>query len=262
MHTAFSGDCEIPLDEMVRGAIAKGQPAVMVTDHMDYDFPNPAVGFILDTPAYGREIEKLQRLHPDIEIRKGIEIGYQPHLKERLNRLVDAEDFDLVINSLHICDGQDYMNGDFFRGKTPEQSYRRYFEGVLECVETFEGYDVLGHLDFIVRYAPVGNRQLHYRDYQSLIDSILMQLVKKEKGLEVNTSGIRYGLGVFHPQEEIIHHYYALGGRIVTIGSDAHRAEDIQADFVQAFHMLKTAGFTEVTDYRGRRPMMTPITVY
>lgn len=259
VHTNFSGDCKIPMEKMIQSAIHKGQSSIILTDHVDYDFPDASLTFEIDFQLYNEKLNEMRHLYPKIEIRKGVEIGYQPHLKNRIEKLVAVEKFDFIINSLHACDGLDYMNGDFFRGKSKDESYNRYFESLLECVETFDTYDVIGHLDFIIRYAPYKERLLAYSQYKQIIDKILSVLIYKDKGIEVNTSGKRYGLKLFHPQRAILKRYHELGGRLITVGSDAHMDKDIQADFLEAFMMLQAIGFKEVVEFKSRNAYMIEI---
>ncbi|GAU79565.1 PHP domain-containing protein [Fusibacter sp. 3D3] len=58
VHTEFSGDCEAPLHEMVQSALNKGQEVVMLTDHIDYDFPDLKAHFEVDFDSYNRAILK------------------------------------------------------------------------------------------------------------------------------------------------------------------------------------------------------------
>ena len=81
----------------------------------------------------------------------------------------------------------------------------------------------------------------------------LKKLIEKKIGLEVNTSGIRYGVGDFHPCREIIARYKELGGKIITMGSDAHRALDIMRDFDKAREVLKEIGFEKFCVFEQRK---------
>ena len=81
-------------------------------------------------------------------------------------------------------------------------------------------------------------------------------MVETGKGLEVNTSGYRQGLGKTIPVLWIIRDYYQLGGRVVTLGSDAHQASDLAADFDVAMDILTGVGFRYFAFYRQRQPVM------
>ena len=85
VHTSFSSDSTTPMEDMLRQAISYGFSSICFTDHMDYDFPDIGNGmtFLFDTTEYLAEMERLSRLYPQIEIRRGIELGLKPELKEK-----------------------------------------------------------------------------------------------------------------------------------------------------------------------------------
>ena len=97
-------------------------------------------------------------------------------------------------------------------------------------------------------------KKIDYDEFQEILDEILIQLIKKDKGIEINTSGIRYGLGMPHPNKEIIKRYKQLGGKIITMGSDAHKINDLGADFDVAGSILMDAGFQEISVFHNRTP--------
>ena len=106
MHSFFSSDSEAPTEEMVKRAVELGLPAICPTDHYDMDYSTGE--FQLDTPAYAAKIRELQEKYRDkIDIRFGVELGLQLHLKERMEEYVNAWPFDYVIGSMHVIDGKD-----------------------------------------------------------------------------------------------------------------------------------------------------------
>ena len=97
---------------------------------------------------------------------------------------------------------------------------------------------------------------MDFTPYEDIIHETLKTLVETGKGLEVNTSGYRQGLGKTIPVLRIIRDYYQLGGRVVTLGSDAHQAADLAADFDVAMDILTGVGFRYFAFYRQRQPVM------
>lgn len=111
-----------------------------------------------------------------------------------------------------------------------------------------------GHLDYVVRYGGYAEKKIDYIEFKEILDEILMNLIRKEKGIEINISGIRYGLNSPHPNIDIIRRYKELGGEIITMGSDAHKVEDLGKDFDIALDVLEQAGFNQVAIYHNRKP--------
>ena len=147
------------------------------------------------------------------------------------------------------------MDPRFFEGLTRKQAYLKYFKEVLQNIKKYNNeFDVYGHLDYVVRYGGYDEKSIEYREFREILDEIIFNLVRKDKGLEINTSGIRYGLGYPHPNIEILKRYQELGGHIVTIGSDAHNYHDLGSNFDLAIEILEAAGFDEITMFHRRQP--------
>jgi len=259
VHTQFSGDCDTPIEDIVKRAIKLGLKEVMFTDHQDFDYPNDEICFEINFEEYVEKIKRLREKYKEIKVLMGIEIGYQPKLNHKINNLLNSHPFDFVICSIHACNGIELDKGDLLKGKTQKEGYREYFETLKYCVENFHNCDVYGHLDFIVRYGNFENKTLRYDDYKYIIDEILRSIINNGKGIEVNTSGLRYNLNSMHPNKEILKRYFELGGKIVTLGSDAHMVKDICSDFNIAIKNLKEIGFKEVTIFKNRKPSFIKI---
>ena len=137
--------------------------------------------------------------------------------------------------------------------------YREYFRFTLENVESMEGFHSLGHLDYAVRYGYDRGRGYSYGKYAELIDEILKTLIRKDIALEVNTGGLRYGLGFPNPHPDVLKRYRELGGEMVTLGSDAHVPSGMGYGFTEAACLLKEAGFGSVTEFRRGRPEEIPL---
>jgi histidinol-phosphatase (PHP family) len=255
MHTNYSPDADplATMESYIIQAKLQGVEGVMFTDHVDLESPIEIFIEIVDYVAYKKEVEDL-KIKTNFPIYMGVEIGYQPQLHEKYNQFLSAHDFDFVICSMHLADGLDFYYGDFFTGKTQNEAYLRYFEVVLECVKVFDDYDVFGHLDFIIRYGKFDILDYDFDQYKEIIDHILRTIISKNKGIELNTSGLRYGLAHMHPKFEIIKRYQELGGKIITLGSDAHRVSDYLKDFDLAKELLLKAGFDEIAVYEKRVP--------
>ena len=206
---------------------------------------------IIDYKAYSIFVQDLGKEY-DAEILIGVEIGYQKEYLDEINDFVKSFPFDFVIASIHFADGLDFYNGDFFIGKTQSEAYQRYFEILEDMVDSFDNFDVVGNFDYITRYGNYQDKRYDFYSYEEIIDRILNKLIIKGKGIEINTSGMRNDLKIFHPKKEIIQLYKSLGGEIVTLGSDAHRAEDYAANFTEATQVLIDSGVESICEFIKR----------
>lgn len=259
MHTSYSGDSDTPMEDMIKSAIAKGLKEICITEHHDIDFiyeeGEPDDYFLVNTDAYLYDLLKMrQKYEGQIEIGFGVELGMQPNLGRKLAAYSHQYEFDFIIASNHLAGGKDPYLKSYWEGISEEEGYHLYFQDIAKCIRSFGNFDVYGHLDYVLRYGPTQNKNFHIEDYASDIDAILNALIDNEKGIELNTAGWKYGLGAPHPCPEIIKRYKALGGEIITIGSDAHDPARIGADFDKAEEVLKACGFTHYTIFHSRIP--------
>lgn len=258
-HTNFSGDSETPMRAQLERAISLGMTSLCVTDHHDYDVDS-VIDFTLQTDQYFEAMSALREEYKDrIDLRIGIELGLQTHLKEYYRELLSSYPFDFVIGSTHFINRKDPAYPEFFKGREEQKAYLQYFQATLDNVKNIDNYDVAGHIDYIVRYGPNKARYYSYEAYRDILDDILRAIIERGKGIECNTAGFRKGIGQPNPCAGILKRYKELGGEIITIGSDAHIPEDLGADFQTAGELLKQCGFSYYTEFRRRKPEFKPL---
>ena len=254
LHSFFSGDSDTAPELIAETALQRGLSAICFTDHYDADYPYEDVCFELDTKACLERIAGLRSAYEGrIEIGSGVELGLQPHLGALYRSYTGRFPFDFVIGSTHLVDGKDPYYASFWEGCAPKDGIRRFLEVTLENMKAFDDFDVYGHLDYIVRYAPLEPRSFFYEDYGELMDEILKFLISHGKGIEVNTGGYKAGLGCPNPCPEVIRRYRELGGEIVTMGSDAHTAEYVGSFMEEAREILRDCGFRYFALFKGRK---------
>ena len=131
----------------------------------------------------------------------------------------------------------------------------RYFDELLRSAQ-WNGFDSLAHLTYPLRYIKKnGKINVDLNDYSAQIDAILRTLIKNGKALEVNTSGLRQEIGQTLPGENVLRRFKELGGRYVTVGSDAHRCKDLAKGIKEGYALLKKCGFTHYTVYEKHTPV-------
>lgn len=266
MHTWFSTDSEACPRDMADEAVRKGLKTICFTDHFDKDDLEWGEEGIFDVDAYFVEMQKLQEEYAGkLNIRIGIELGLRTYLKDYYEELTKKYPFDFVIGSVHNVPYKKDAEGKIlytdpaaeklFTDRTDKEAYRLMMETTLENVRTSDCFQTLGHLDYVVRYGKSREKEYSYTDYADIIDEILKLLIEKEKGLEVNSAGLKYGLPFAHPHPDVLKHYRELGGEIITIGADAHKPEHIAYDFTKAEEILKSCGFKYYTEFFEQKPV-------
>ena len=249
MHSRVSFDAKDSGLDMALAAAARGVKEICFTDHIDY---TSEMDMVFDTAVYNAEYDGLQV--PGLLIRRGMEFGLTPDNPDQLKKDLQRRHFDFVLGSVHLVDGVDIYLDPYWQGKTYDEAVRLHLETTLECVRVHEDYDVLGHLTYIAKCGANPRKELlRYEDHKPIMDEIMLELVKHEKGMELNTSGIDRCGGPL-PTLDYFQRFYELGGRIVTVGSDSHdvaRAGQYTHEMVAELKKI----FGYVCTFEGRRPI-------
>ncbi|MCD8022025.1 MAG: PHP domain-containing protein [Lachnospiraceae bacterium] len=157
--------------------------------------------------------------------------------------------------TLHFWRAMDPYEPWYFDGRNDRDCYDEFFLKEYEMLQIFapKDYDTLGHMDYVVRYGPNRNRNYSYKAYADFIDPILRFLIEHGKCLELNTGGIKYGLGEPNPCTDVFRRYRELGGELVTVGSDAHEPKHLGYAFDQAAEILTSIGFRYYMIFEQRK---------
>lgn len=270
VHCEFSDDSVYPMEDVVRDAIGLGLEEICFTDHVDYGIKvdwdsgeeirwrNGEPFANVDYPRYFAKIADLQEKYGDrIRIRRGLELGVQSHTIDAYNRLTAKYPLDFAILSIHQVHDQEFWNGEFQEGRTQGEYNEEYYREMLRVVQSFKHYSVLGHMDLIVRYDKAG--VYPFEKVKDLITEILKVVIADGKGIELNTSSVRYGLSDTQPSRDILRLYRELGGQIITLGSDSHRPDHLGAHIASSMELLKELGYEAFCTFENGRPVFHPL---
>lgn len=256
IHTSFSDDSTCPMETVVMEAVQLRFDEICITDHVDYFLTVPS--HLIDYEAYFREYNRLKEQYKDvISLKIGAEFGVQKETIPCFHRDVKQYPFDFIILSNHQIQDREFWNGDYQKGKTRIDFNRQYYEAILDVLEEFDCYSVLGHLDMIKRYDDQGS--MDDSEHEVIIKKILAKVIQQQKGIEINTSSFRYQLASTTPSVTILKWYYEMGGTVLTIGSDSHQAKDLGANFIDVKKILKEIGFQKYCTFEQMRPIWHPL---
>jgi len=224
VHTKFSTDSEMTIVDAIAKA-KKSDTQLIITEHMDLKFPKEG-SFIFDVNDYIDQYIKYRNKN----ILLGVEIGMKDDCVEESNDLVISNPFDYVIGSIHLVDNYDLYYEDFYKGKEKKDSYEKYLNCMLSCVKDFHFIDSMGHIDYIARYAHYDDKELYYDNHSEIIDEILKTLISNDICIELNTRRFDKKTAI-HTLLPIYKRYAEIGGKNITVGSDAHNTESIGRSF-------------------------------
>ncbi len=261
-HSHYS--CDIPkgegstVRELCISAIEKGLSGIAVTDHYDIDGIYDGYFPPLDHEGIYREIREAREEFGDrLDILHGIELGQATHMPDESREQLRAYPYDIVLGSVHAVRGiTDFSYTDLSALTKNEyvDLWNRYLTEMMDTID-FGDFDVLTHITYPKRYY-LKNGIPDFPDIKNkgreLFEPILKAVIKKGITLECNTSGLRQIMGECLPNRDLLSFYYELGGRDITVGSDAHHARDLRANFTEACEMLRSIGFTHLTRFKNR----------
>lgn len=245
VHTKFSTDSEMKITDAIETA-NKLQLGLIITEHMDLGFPTVGNNtFNID--AFFREYSKYR----SDKTLLGIELGMRPDLLEKVREVAAYYPFDQIIGSVHVVDKMDAYKSNFYEGRTKNQVYEQYLKYMVTCIKTHDFIDTLGHIDYITRYNNFFDKELYYDEYIDYIDEILMLLAQREKAIEINTNRLNSHDSVIN-LTKIYKRFKELGGRFVTIGSDAHTPDRIGSNFNKAKNIADSCGL-QIVYFKKRK---------
>lgn len=261
-HSSNSVDADNTVDEMCQRALELGLYSLTITDHCEsniYDDPQHSEfgDFSRRIPQSAEDIVQAQKKYEGrLRLYCGLELGEPVQNLSAAARALQLADFDFVLASVHnIRDEQDFYWLEY-RKDTVEELLRRYFAEVLQTAR-WNHFDSLAHLTYPFRYIKKKlGLDVDTGRFKDQIDLILRTLALNGKALEVNSSGLRQEIGKTLPGREVITRFKELGGRYVTVGSDAHCCEDLASGIEQAYELLRDCGFTHYTVYEKHKPVL------
>lgn len=258
IHSCCSHDSRETVENICRHAIEKGLTGVMISDHADMgpcDIPDTYERFC----HRADEIRKARKMFGDrLAIREGIEMAeylYDPALAERLLLITE---YDAILGSVHFVpyDGTAVAYSTIpFDEKSEAWIHgflELYFEKIKEMIQKTD-IDILSHLTCPLRYINGKyGRGVSLDAHLPAIREILSLIIARSIALEVNTSGLDYGASGLMPPVSILSLYRDMGGKLVTLGSDAHAASRLAFGFEEAKKHLRAMGFTSYLTYQKR----------
>ncbi|MEG2044984.1 MAG: histidinol-phosphatase HisJ family protein [Clostridia bacterium] len=253
LHTNMSIDCQTSATDMCDAAIKAGLSHIAITDHFDIQDDDLIEYNLENTLEQYRKISEIYKNAP-IEIACGIELGQAVQNPNRAKEILSHSEFDFVLASLHnMRNFEDFFFIDYKTIDVPS-IMPLYYEELLEVAELSD-FDSLAHFDYPKRYLTANKISLDYTIYDEQIIKIFKTLIKRDKSLELNTSGIGRENGDFMPSSRLLKLYFDVGGRNITIGTDCHDTDKITNGLTDGYSLFKEIGFDEITIYKHRKPI-------
>lgn len=264
-HSLYSGDVDkergSSVDGLCRKAVELGLESIAVTDHLEIQQTMGNIFPPLDNEGIRRDINAAKEKYKGIlEVVYGTELAQACHDMKKTEKILGEYKFDFIIGSVHAVRGfPDFSDMEYsvVSDSTLKRAWELYLSELEELVD-WGGFDTLAHITYPYRYFKRNGRDgliSVFEKGREYYETVLKKIVEKGIALEVNTSGLRQGAGTTFPHNELIKFYRELGGEMLTVGSDAHYANDLAADIEPTYGVIKSLGFDSIVTFRGRKPV-------
>ena len=281
LHCEYSDDSNEPMENQIQEAITLGLDEMCFTDHVDYgikrDWDDPEGIIIRHAIEHGKEVDLVlanvnypkyfealnmyqKKYASSISIKKGLEFGIQSITVDAYEKLYASyqDDLDFVLFSMHQVNNLEFWTQDFQKEKTQKQYNDEYYKEIYQTMQIFHHYSCLAHLDLLARYDE--NGIYPFENEKDIIAEILKYAIRDGKGIEINTSSWKYGLKDTQPSRAILKLYKDLGGKIITVGSDAHETKYLASHIKDAYAILKNEiGINEICTFDHMQPIFHKI---
>ncbi len=251
------------LNEFLKVAKDRGIEEYGVSEHA-YRFKQTA--HLLDNPwVRERRTEDLDEYFAMVQearrqgyrVKFGVELDYIPGIDDELRAFIASYPFDYVIGSVHWLGGFGFDLAEMkaqWDNRDIKKTYDEYFSILSQMVQS-EMFDFVGHADVIKVFGHEPDDQAFLQDWY---DRLADLFATHHQVVEVSTAGLRKPVGKMYPAPGLLKACHAAGVPIV-INSDAHRPEDVGADYDQAVTYARAAGYSMITTFEAHKRIMQPL---
>ena len=249
VHSNFSFDSNEELENYIN---VSNKNDIVTTEHLD--FANPIINYEDSSIKYLKYIEEITSLNKKYSNKffSGIEIGYTPNSEKRIEDFLKDKNFNLKLLSIHQNGIYDYMcvNKKLI---SLEALIQEYFEQMIQALESSIEFNVLAHFEYGIRIIDIS-----VADFDSLaskfLNKIIELIVKKEIAFEVNTKSM-YKYKKENLYSYMIEKYLKKGGKLFTLGSDAHNIKNYAYKFDEARKFLLERNVKEIILFKDKIEM-------
>ena len=246
VHSSFSFDSNEDLENYIN---VSNNSDIITTEHLDFE--NPIINYkdsSIDYLKYVGQIKNLNKKYSN-KFFLGIEIGYTPNSEKRIEDFLKDKNFNLKLLSIHQNGNYDYMcvNKKLI---SLEVLIKEYFEQMIQALESSIEFNVLAHFEYGLRMIDIS-----VTDFDNVasvfLNKIMELIVKKEIAFEVNTKSM-YKYKKENLYNYMIEKYIKKGGRLFTLGSDAHNIKEYAYKFDEAKNFLLSKNIKEIILFKDK----------
>lgn len=244
IHSNYSKDSQENLESYFKKASEIGCKYLITTEHVDFYLVEYKETWDVDFYNLKKDLKKLSEKYPNITPLLGIEIGYKKKYLDLIVNKLSSENFDIINLSIHEIEGVDFYKHSYFEKYGDDYLLNAYFDAMIEATKNFKNFDVLSHIDYGFKTAYLNNKALKISSYENKIKQVFTNLINNDKTLEINTK-VQTCFDDSHLMY-LLNLYKSLGGKNLTLSSDAHEDARYRDKFEHYMKIIKQCGFTNL----------------
>lgn len=266
LHTAVTVDAQMTEEEGCQRAVALGLREIAFTNHVMLRYPDYAMSE-KELVDHWAQIQACQQRYAELTIRVGMEVDYYAGQDDEIAAMIQRyEDligrrYDFILGAIH------HLNGVFFgpsrnapalfSSQEAGAIYRDFFVLMAKAVQSGH-FNVMAHPDLIKKYTGALHPPVPFDRYRAPVENFIGNLLECGVGIEVNPSGLKRSVGEIYPSDSLLSLYVSEARArgiepVITLGSDAHRGEDVGARLPEGVKALQRAGHTTLTLFEERK---------
>lgn len=256
LHTNRCGHAVGPVAEYVEQAQVLGLAEIGFADHLPlfHKIDSSLTMSWDDLPFYLADINKLRSETGMPVVRLGVEVDYLPSQTGQIRAVLENNEFDYVVGSVHFVDGwgiDDRREIHYYDEYRLEDLYNRYFELLVQGAQSGL-FDVMAHPDLIKKFFKLEPEPVH------LYDPVIKAIASAGVALEFSSAGLRKPCRETYPSGEFLKicRRYDIP---LTLGSDAHAPDQVGFGFPGLVRQLREVGYSELARFEGRNRIMEKI---
>lgn len=266
IHTAVTVDAHMTEAEACQRASALGLREIAFTNHSMLTEPDYTMS-PEELVDHWAQIQVCQQSYPELAIRLGLELDYYEGREDEIGAAIQRYEnligrrFDFVLGAVHHLRGVFFSSSRhapalFNHQEEVEAIYQDFF--VLMARAARSGlFDVMAHPDVIKKHAGKLHPPVPFDRCRAPVENLINALLDCGVGIEVNTKGLKLSVGEIYPSDQFLSLYLSEAKArgvepIITLGSDAHRVEDVGARLSEGVMALQRAGHETITLFERR----------
>ncbi len=267
LHTAVTIDGKMSEAQACERVLQRGIREIAFTNHIMHTEPE----YTVSPEAFAvhwEQVQVCQERHPELAIRMGLEMDYYEGREAEIAATIEQYEtvlgrpLDLILGSVHHLNGIFFSTNSaapaFFANNDVVSLYHDYFILAAKAAQSHL-FDVMAHPDLIKKYVGQFAPRVPFEQYQDVVEPYLDAVLASNVGLEMNTKGYKLKVGEAYPTTEMLKLYLAkakeLGKEpIITLGSDAHKVDDVGGFILEGASLLKELGQDSVVSFEKHKP--------